>query len=97
MQKKEYILGGGGGEALWGGALRPGAADETLGLFLLPAGRPGRCFVGADDEAIAVGPVDLFLLPRGRPRPRFSTGAPMFRRDPSASAMETNAGRKNPR
>jgi hypothetical protein len=30
----------------------------------------------------------LFLLPRGRPRPRFSTGAPRFKRDPLASAME---------
>jgi hypothetical protein len=32
----------------------------------------------------------LFLLPRGQPRPRFSTGAPRFKRDPSASAMETS-------
>jgi hypothetical protein len=96
MQKKEYTLGGGGGEALWGGALGPGAADEALGLFLLPAGRPGRRFGGADDEATTAGPVDLFLLPRGQPRPRFSTGAPMFRRDPPASAMKTSAGRKNP-
>jgi hypothetical protein len=95
--QKEYILGGGGGEALWGGALGPGAADETLGLFLLPAGRPGRRFAGVDDEATAAGPVDLFLLPRGRPRPRFSIGALMFRRDPPASAMETNAEKKNPR
>jgi hypothetical protein len=95
--QKEYILGRGGGEALRGGALEPSAADKTLGLFLLPAGRPGRRFTGADDEATAVGPVDLFLLPQGRPRPRFSTGAPMFRFDPPASAMETNAGRKNPR
>jgi hypothetical protein len=97
MQKKEYTLGGGGGEALWGGALRPGTSDETLGLFLLPAGRPGHHFSGADDEATTVGLVDLFLLPRGWPRPRFSTGALMFRRDPPASAMETSAGRKNPR
>jgi hypothetical protein len=65
--------------------------------FLLPEGRPGRRFVGADDEATAAGPVDSFLLPRGRPQPRFSIGASMFRRDPPASAMETNAGRKNPR
>jgi hypothetical protein len=36
----------------------------------------------------------LFLLPRGQPRPRLSTGAPRFKRDPSASAMETS-GRDN--
>jgi hypothetical protein len=33
MQKKEYILGGGGGEALCGAALGLGAAADTLGLF----------------------------------------------------------------
>jgi hypothetical protein len=38
----------------------------------------------------------LFLLPRGRPRPHFSTGAPIFRRDPLASAMETNGGKEKP-
>jgi hypothetical protein len=97
MQKKEYILGEGGGEALYGRVLRPGAAAETLGLFLLPARRPGRRFTGADDEATTAGSLDLFLLPRGRLRPRFSTGAPMCRCDPPASAMETGAGRKNPR
>jgi hypothetical protein len=101
MQKKEYILGGGGGggggEALYGGELGPGAAAETLGLFLLPAGRPGRRLTGADDEATIVGSLDLFLLPRGRPRPHFSTGAPMCRCDPPTSAMETGAGRENPR
>jgi hypothetical protein len=90
-------FGGGGGETLWGGALRPGVADETLGLFLLPAGRPGRRFGGANDEVPTVRPVDLFLLPRGWPQPRFSTGAPRLRRDPPASAMETGARRKNPR
>jgi hypothetical protein len=37
MQKKEYTLGG-GGEALSEEALGPGASDETLSLFLLPAG-----------------------------------------------------------
>jgi hypothetical protein len=47
MQKKEYTLGG-GGEALAEGALGPGIADDNLGLFLLPAGRPGRRFTGAD-------------------------------------------------
>jgi hypothetical protein len=62
MQKKEYTLGG-GGEALWRGALGPGVVDETLGLFLLPAGRPGRRFAGADDEATTAGTVGLFLLP----------------------------------
>jgi hypothetical protein len=74
MQKKEYTLGG-GGEALAEEALGPGAADDTLGLFLLPAGRPGRRFTGADDEATAVAMVALFLLLRGRPQPRFSIGA----------------------
>jgi hypothetical protein len=43
MQKKEYTLGG-GGEALPEGALGPGAADETFGLFLLSAGRLGHRF-----------------------------------------------------
>jgi hypothetical protein len=62
MQKKEYTLGG-GGEALAKGALGPGAADDTLGLFLLPVGRPGRRFTGADDEATAAATVALFLLP----------------------------------
>jgi hypothetical protein len=97
MQKKEYTLGGGEGEALLGGALGPSAVDEALGLFLLPAGRPGRHFGGADDEATTAGPVDLFLLPHGRSRPRLSTGASMFICDPPASAMEICAGRKNPR
>jgi hypothetical protein len=36
MQKNEKSLGG-GEEALAEGALGPGAADSTLGLFLLPA------------------------------------------------------------
>jgi hypothetical protein len=95
MQKKEYILGG-GGEALAEGALGPGVADGTLGLFLLPAGRPGRRFTKADDEATAASIVALFLLPRGRPRPRFSTGVPMFKRDPPALTMETSIGKKKP-
>jgi hypothetical protein len=97
MQKKEYILGEGGGEALRGGALRPEAAVDILVLFLLSRGRPGRRLAGVDDEATTAGSLDLFLLPRGQPRPRFSTGAPMFSCDPPASAMETRAGRKNPR
>jgi hypothetical protein len=96
MQMKEYILGEGGGEALRGGALGPGAIVEILVLFLLPTGRPGHRLTGADDKATAAGSLDLFLLPRGRPRPHFSTGAPMFSCDPPASAMETSAGRKNP-
>jgi hypothetical protein len=83
-------------EALAEGALGPGAADGTLGLFLLPAGRPGRRFTGADDEATAVAIVALFLLPRGRPRPRLSIRAPMFRRDPPASAIELRVGKKKP-
>jgi hypothetical protein len=95
MQKKEYTLGG-GGEALAEGALGPGATDDTLGLFLLPAGRPGRCFTGADDEAAAAAMVALFLLPRGQPRPRFSTGAPMLKRDPLASAMEASNAKEKP-
>jgi hypothetical protein len=39
----------------------------------------------------------LFLLSRGWPRPRFSTGAPRFKRDPLASAMEAGVGNRNPR
>jgi hypothetical protein len=95
MQKKEYTLGE-GGEALPEGVLGPGAADETLSLFLLPAGRLGRRFTGADDEATAAVAVALFLLPRGRPRPHFSTRAPMLKRDPLASAMETSAMMEKP-
>jgi hypothetical protein len=97
MQKKEYILGEGGGEALRGGALRPEAAVDILILFLLPRGRPGRRLTRADDEAAAAGSLDLFLLPQGRPQPRFCTSAPMFTCDPPALAMEISAGRKNPR
>jgi hypothetical protein len=68
----------------------------NLGFLLLPTGRPGRRFVGADNEAAIAGMVGLFLLPRGWPRPRFSTRAPIFRRDPLASAMETNGGKEKP-
>jgi hypothetical protein len=39
----------------------------------------------------------LFLLPRGWPRPRFSTGAPRFKRDPLTLAMEAKVGIRNPR
>jgi hypothetical protein len=97
MQKKEYIFGEEGGEALRGGALRPEALVEILVLFLLPTGRPGRRLTGMDAEAPAAGSLDLFLLPRGWPRPHFSTGALIFRCDPPASVMEISAGRKNPR
>jgi hypothetical protein len=63
MQKKEYILGEEGGEALRGGALGPGAAVHILVLFLLPRGRPGRRLTEADGEAATAGSLDLFLLP----------------------------------
>jgi hypothetical protein len=88
MQKKEKILGGAAGAA-GGGALGPGAAPVTLGLFLLPGGQPGRRLTGAADEdpAVAGDVLFLFLLPRGRPRPRGATGEPRFRREPSVSAM----------
>jgi hypothetical protein len=39
----------------------------------------------------------LLLLLRGQPRPCFSTGAPRFKRDPFASAMEAEVGKRNPR
>jgi hypothetical protein len=91
MQKKEKIRGGAAGavEAAGGGAIGPGAAPVTLGLFLLPGGRPGRRLARAanDDPAAAAVVLLLFLLPRGRPRPRGATGEPRFRREPSASAM----------
>jgi hypothetical protein len=51
---------------LQGGALGPGIAS-TFGLFLLPAGRPGRRFAGAEDEDPTAAGVALLLLPRGRP------------------------------
>jgi hypothetical protein len=86
MQKNKKSLGG-EGDALAEGVLGPGAARSTLGLFLLPAGWPGRRFTIADDEAATAG---------GRPRPRFSTGAPRFKRDPPASAMEVGVGGKKP-
>jgi hypothetical protein len=79
MQKNKKSLGG-GEELLAEGALGPGAAEGTLGLFLLPAGRPGRRFTKAEDEAATASIEALLLLPRGQPRPRFSTGAPMFNR-----------------
>jgi hypothetical protein len=90
MQKKEKILGGAAGAA-GGGALRPGTPPVTLGLFLLPGGRPGRRLTRAanEDPAAAGVALLLFLLPRGRPRPRGAIGEPRFRREPSASAIWT--------
>jgi hypothetical protein len=75
MQKKEKILGGAAG----GGALEPGAALVTLGLFLLPGGRLGRRLTEAADDDPGTAGVVLFLLPRGRPRPRGTTGEPRFK------------------
>jgi hypothetical protein len=93
MQKKEKIRreAAGAAGAAGGGALERGAAPVTLGLFLLPGGRPGRRLTGAaDDDPAAVGVIlFLFLLLRGRPRPRGATGEPRFRRELSASAMWT--------
>jgi hypothetical protein len=96
MQKNKKSLGG-GGDTLANGILGPGAAKGTLGLFLLPAGRPGRRFTREDDEAAKASIEALFLLPRGRPWPHFSTGAPRFKRNPLASAMEAGVGKRNPR
>jgi hypothetical protein len=81
MQKKEKIRGGEAAGAAGGGAIGPGAAPVTLGLFLLPGGRPGQRLAGASDEVPATAEVMLllFLLPRGRPRPRGATGEPRFR------------------
>jgi hypothetical protein len=62
MQKNEKSLGG-GEESLAEGALGPGAAEGTLGLFFLPARRPGRRFIRAEDEAAAASIEVLFLLP----------------------------------
>jgi hypothetical protein len=55
MQKKEKILGRTTG-ATEGGALGPGAVPVTLGLFLLPGGRPGRRFTGAADASTRATP-----------------------------------------
>jgi hypothetical protein len=96
MQKKEKILGGAVGAA-GEGALGPGAAPVTLGLFLLPGGRPGWRLTGAADDDPAAARVVLFLLPRGRPRPRGATGEPRFKRESSASAMWEREKARNPR
>jgi hypothetical protein len=95
MQKNEKSLGG-GVDALAEAVLGPGAAKSTLGLFLLPVGRPRCRFTTADDEAAKASIEALFLLPRGRPRPRFSTRAPRFKRDSLASVMEAGVGGKKP-
>jgi hypothetical protein len=49
MQRKEKIREGAAeaAEVEGGGATGPGAAPVTLGLFLLPGGRPGRRLAGA--------------------------------------------------
>jgi hypothetical protein len=71
-----------------GGAAEPWVTPATLGLFLLPSGRPGRRLTGASDEVpAATGALFLFLLPWGRPRPRGATGDPGFRWEPPASAI----------
>jgi hypothetical protein len=57
-------------------------------LFLLPTGRPGRCFMDMDDEATVEGSSDLFLLSRGQLRPYFFIFAPVFKCAPLASTME---------
>jgi hypothetical protein len=69
MQKKEKILGGALGAAgpVGGRAVGPGTTPVTLGLFLLPGGRPRRRLTGAADDDPAAAGVVLFLLPRGRP------------------------------
>jgi hypothetical protein len=73
-----------------GGALGPGIAQDTSGLFLLPTGRLGRCFTGMNDEDPAASGAVLFLLPRGRPRLRGTIGMTRFIQDPSALAMEAS-------
>jgi hypothetical protein len=89
MKKKEKVLTGAGGEALRGAALVPGAAAaSTLGLFLLPTGRPGHRFTDADDKATIEASFGLFLLPWGRLRPCFSISTPASRLAPPASAIE---------
>jgi hypothetical protein len=73
MQKKEKILGGavGATRAAGGGALEPGAALATLGLFLLLGGRPGRRLTReADDDPATAGVVLFFASTRAAPTSR---------------------------
>jgi hypothetical protein len=73
---------------LRGAALEPGAtAVDTLGLFLLTKGWPGRHFVDADNEAARKASFGLFLLPRGWPHPRFSISTLLSRLAAPASAI----------
>jgi hypothetical protein len=100
IQKKEKVLIGAGGDASWGVALEHGAAvADTLGLFILPTGRPGRHFTDADDEATSEASFGIFLLSRGWPRPRFSISTPVPRLKSPASAIGKlrSVERKNPR
>jgi hypothetical protein len=86
----------GGGEALRGAALEPGAAaTDTLGLLLLPNEWPGRRF----EEAARETSFGLFLLPRGWPHPRFSISTTVSRLASPTSAIRKLrfVERKNPR
>jgi hypothetical protein len=69
MQKKEKILGGAVGAArvAGGGALEPGAALITLGLFLLPGGRPGQRLTRAADDDPTTAGVVFFCFHEGGP------------------------------
>jgi hypothetical protein len=63
-------------------------AQDGLGLFLLPKGRPGRRFMDVDDdEATREAYFGLFLLPRGRTRPRLSITALVSRSTTPAFAI----------
>jgi hypothetical protein len=59
---KERVDSGRRRRSISGRALGPGAADDTLSLFFLPAERPGRRFTGAEDDATIAAAVVLFLL-----------------------------------
>jgi hypothetical protein len=69
MQKKEKIRRGAAGAAgaAGGGVLGLGAAPVTLGLFLLPGGRPGRRLIGAADDDPAVAGVLCSCFHEGGP------------------------------
>jgi hypothetical protein len=68
MQKKENILGEAEG-AVGGGALGPGVAPVTLGLFLLPGGRPGRRFTEAPMTILRRPELFYFCFHEGGPDP----------------------------